>query len=124
MEKFKVDGRLNRLNFIKSILITILVWPLICGIICMLFVFIGRFVGLSEKSIEFGFVLPLVLGTLANIIKDFFRSIIMRLHDINKSGLFSIIVLVPVIGQIFLIYLFCAPGQVGANQYGADPLEN
>ena len=48
--------------------------------------------------------------------------IIRRLHDLNKSGYFALVVFVPVIGTIFSIWLFFAPGTIGYNQYGADPL--
>lgn len=48
--------------------------------------------------------------------------IIRRLHDMNKSGYFALVVFVPVIGTIFSIWLFFAPGTIGYNQYGADPL--
>ena len=47
---------------------------------------------------------------------------IRRLHDLDKSGYFALIALIPLIGAIFSIYLFFAPGTVGYNRYGADPL--
>ncbi|MBR2775212.1 MAG: DUF805 domain-containing protein [Selenomonadaceae bacterium] len=45
-----------------------------------------------------------------------------RLHDIDRSGWFALIALVPVIGFFFSIYLFFAQGTVGSNQYGQEPL--
>ena len=48
--------------------------------------------------------------------------IIRRLHDLGKSGYFTLLVFVPVIGAIFSIALFFIPGQVGWNEYGSDPL--
>lgn len=47
-----------------------------------------------------------------------------RLHDLNFSGYFSLLALVPVIGAFFLIALFFAKGQVGQNAYGEEPLED
>lgn len=46
---------------------------------------------------------------------------IRRLHDVGKSGWFSLIVLVPVLGLIWLIILFCADGVEGDNKYGSNP---
>ena len=48
---------------------------------------------------------------------------IRRLHDVGKSGWFSLIVLVPVLGLIWLIILFCSNGVDGQNRYGSDPKE-
>ncbi|MBR2519581.1 MAG: DUF805 domain-containing protein [Selenomonadaceae bacterium] len=48
---------------------------------------------------------------------------IRRLHDLNKTGWLALLVLVPVVNVFFALYLLFAPGSVGANDYGADPLE-
>ncbi len=46
-----------------------------------------------------------------------------RWHDRGKSGWWTLIVLVPIIGAIWLIVeLGFLQGTSGANQYGADPL--
>ena len=47
-----------------------------------------------------------------------------RLHDLDKSGCFVLIALIPGISLIFSIYLFCAAGQVGSNRYGGDSLDS
>lgn len=46
---------------------------------------------------------------------------VRRLHDINKSGWFLLVVFIPLIGAIWLIVLFCTEGDRGQNQYGSDP---
>jgi uncharacterized membrane protein YhaH (DUF805 family) len=46
-----------------------------------------------------------------------------RWHDRDKSGWWSLIVLIPFIGGIWiLIECGCLPGTEGPNRYGADPL--
>jgi uncharacterized membrane protein YhaH (DUF805 family) len=45
-----------------------------------------------------------------------------RLHDIGKRDDWLFLLLVPVVGWIYLIYLFSKEGDVGANSYGEDPL--
>jgi uncharacterized membrane protein YhaH (DUF805 family) len=46
-----------------------------------------------------------------------------RWHDRGKSGWWTLIALVPVIGQIWiLVELGMLEGDRGANQYGPDPL--
>ena len=44
---------------------------------------------------------------------------VRRLHDINKSGWFWLIIFVPIIGLVYVIYLLAKPGDVGDNQYGS-----
>jgi uncharacterized membrane protein YhaH (DUF805 family) len=46
-----------------------------------------------------------------------------RLHDINKSGWWQLLNLIPIIGWIILIVWLIRQGEAGANQYGADPRE-
>jgi uncharacterized membrane protein YhaH (DUF805 family) len=43
---------------------------------------------------------------------------IRRLHDINKSGWFILVSLIPLIGSIWLIILLFTDGNTESNQYG------
>lgn len=48
-----------------------------------------------------------------------------RLHDIDKSGWWQLIALIPIIGAIVLIVFFVTDGNSGSNRFGDDPkLEN
>ncbi len=47
---------------------------------------------------------------------------VRRLHDINRSGWWQLIVFIPVVGFILLIVWFCARGTQGDNRFGPDPL--
>ena len=44
-----------------------------------------------------------------------------RLHDMNKSGWWVLLVLVPVLGAIVLLVIMAFNGTQGPNQYGPDP---
>ena len=46
---------------------------------------------------------------------------VRRLHDINRSGWWMLIGLIPLIGAIVLIVFFCKDGTIGANPFGEDP---
>lgn len=46
---------------------------------------------------------------------------VRRLHDIGKCGWWVLIVLIPVIGAIWLIIMFCTDSMYGENQYGPNP---
>lgn len=47
--------------------------------------------------------------------------VVRRLHDVGMSGWFWFVALVPLIGAIYLIYLFVQEGDAGENAYGAVP---
>ena len=116
-EIFTAEGRLNRLGYIKY----------------MIFLAIIAGGGLFITSSMATFLTGDPTGMLVNVVTGIWGIVgaignlmlmIRRLHDMGKSGYFAIISLVPVFGFIFSIYLFCAAGQVGSNQYGEDPLES
>lgn len=67
------------------------------------------------------------LGMLAMVLKLLFSLAVLlpsiavgarRLHDIDRTGWWLLIGLVPVIGWIVLIVWFCTPGTRGANRFG------
>ena len=47
--------------------------------------------------------------------------IVRRLHDLGKSGWWFFIGLIPLVGAIYLIYLFVQEGDSGPNVYGSVP---
>lgn len=47
---------------------------------------------------------------------------IRRLHDLDKSGWFILIMLVPIINLLFIVYLLVAKGTTEPNRFGNDPL--
>ena len=62
-------------------------------------------------------------GLLANLwsLANFIPGIavgIRRLHDLDKSGWWTLIVLIPLVGWIILIVWYCTKGTVGPNRFG------
>ena len=47
---------------------------------------------------------------------------VRRLHDIDRSGWWVLLVLIPLIGGIVLLVWACMRGTVGMNRFGSDPL--
>ena len=47
--------------------------------------------------------------------------VVRRLHDVGKSGWFYLIFLLPIIGVIWLLVLYCTEGQKQDNKWGPDP---
>ena len=46
---------------------------------------------------------------------------VRRLHDLGKSGWMLLIALIPLIGAIWLLILFCKDSQLEENKWGANP---
>lgn len=44
---------------------------------------------------------------------------VRRLHDIDRSGWWMLIVLIPIIGLLVMLYWAVQPGTDGANRFGA-----
>lgn len=47
---------------------------------------------------------------------------IRRLHDVDRSGWWYFIVLVPLVGPIVQIVWACTKGTTGDNRFGPDPI--
>lgn len=46
---------------------------------------------------------------------------VRRMHDLGKSGWMVLIGLIPLIGGIILLVMFCMDSQPGDNEYGPNP---
>ncbi len=46
---------------------------------------------------------------------------VKRWHDLDKSGWWSLILLIPWVNLLIILYLGLAPGTVGANRYEEQP---
>ena len=47
---------------------------------------------------------------------------VRRLHDADRSGWWTMLAFIPLLGIIVLIVWYCTAGDRGDNRYGADPL--
>ena len=47
---------------------------------------------------------------------------VRRLHDIDRTGWWVLIAIIPIIGGVWLIVLYCFKGNQGENRFGEDPL--
>lgn len=66
--------------------------------------------------IGFGIV---ALGALGFILPSLAAGV-RRLHDVDKSGWFLLLGLIPIVGLV-LLYFFVIPGTPGDNRFGAPP---
>lgn len=111
---FSADGRIGRLRYIA--------WSMSFWIVFM--IFLGILVPIVEavvgKSLAMtlyfvGFVVVLAISSLFAI---------QRLHDLDQSGWLYLVMLIPMIGGLFALYVTFAPGSKEANRYGNPPPPN
>jgi len=78
----------------------------------------------------FCFVVSLALGVIGDTLSLAFSLVTLlpslavgtrRLHDLNKSGWFQLLWLIPILGWIPLIYFLAQAGNTETNQYGETP---
>jgi len=72
--------------------------------------------GPNSKELPFAglVVLAHVLPSMAVAVR--------RLHDVDRSGWFLLINIVPLVGFVLLLVWACEAGTRGANQYGPSPI--
>jgi len=87
----------------------------------VLFNFIGSIVLNIIDTAILGVPALSILWTLGLLIPGIAVSI-RRMHDLDKSGWWILIPLVPIVGIILYIYWAAQRGTAGANRFGPDPL--
>lgn len=114
---YTTEGRLNRLRYLKYMIILALVAGGSTFVMSSMATFwTGDPNGSLVMMITWFWALIAGAGNIALMIR--------RLHDLGRRGYFILIAFIPYVNVLFSIYLFFAPGQVGWNQYGADPLDS
>ena len=111
---FTSAGRLNR----KSYIYRNFFLSLVLGIIQLI-------LELATAAIE-ALELLFAVMILALCIFGFVAGIMMlarRLHDLDKSGWWMLLLFVPLVNILFYIYILFFKGTEGPNQYGEDPLQ-
>ena len=89
-------------------------------IFAVIAIILDNVLGLASKEIGYGPIYGLYV--LATLIPSLAVSV-RRLHDIGKSGWYLLVGIIPLIGGIWLLVLMATAGDMGENEYGADPKE-
>lgn len=115
LKKYAVfNGRARRKEFWFFALFNLIVYIVLS--------IIDGFLGLSIGSPDAGFGILSSIYSLGVIIPSIAVSI-RRLHDIDKSGWWYLMVFVPLIGAIILLIFAALKGTDGPNRFGEDPIK-
>jgi uncharacterized membrane protein YhaH (DUF805 family) len=111
LKKYAVfSGRSRRMEYWYFVLFNIIV-GVVLALIDML---LGTFSAVSNIGLLSGiYSLAVLIPTLAVTVR--------RLHDIDRTGWWILINLIPLIGTIVLLVFALTPGTPGSNRYGPDP---
>lgn len=85
-----------------------------------------RYAAVTDNSAAAGFNSTGGIVTLLAMLALLLPSIavaVRRLHDIDRSGWWLLIGLIPLAGAIVLLVFYCTDGTRGPNRFGADPKE-
>ena len=103
---------------------------LFAGIFAAIFYYtIGKYYASNTIVQIIGGIYMALGGTLIYVSygMKFLSNKIKRLHDNNKSGWFLLWTLVPILGQLFGLYIFITNwflrGTIGSNDFGDDPVK-
>ncbi len=110
---FRWTGRINRQPY-NILCFTLYILNMICYGIGS-----DEFDSFDNIDIAIGFVFLAIIIVVSVAILSL---TVRRLHDLNLSGWWSIICLVPGVGLIFNLVLAFKKGTDGQNYYGPDPL--
>ena len=121
---FSLEGRIHRedywyygygLYWITNVVILL--------IFSSIFFIVNKLFGLASPLFLFLFYFPFY----SSYGMKFLSNKIKRLHDNNKSGWFLLWTLVPILGQLFGLYIFITNwflrGTIGSNDFGDDPVK-
>ena len=72
------------------------------------------------QGISLGYGYLYLIGLIVHFIPSL-AVLVRRLHDVGKSGWFYFIFLIPIIGVLWLLVLYCTEGQKQDNKWGPDP---
>ena len=90
---------------------------IVAFVISLILGIIVRLTGILALSyLSYIYTLAVLVPSLAVCVR--------RLHDVGKSGWMYLIGLIPIVGWIWLIVLFCTDSQKGSNQWGNNPKES
>lgn len=106
---FSASGRFGRLSYAAWMGLSSLIAVLLLSTYLIKYFFPSSPIELNGIFIPIIYIVFLYFSIVFTI---------RRLHDRNQAGWLSLLILVPFANLIFMIYLYCAKGMEGSNNFG------
>lgn len=116
---FSPSGRIGRLRYLAYGTAMALVSYAVMGVAIFL---LGASPGAGDGAAG-GFMMANGLISIVALVFAFIWAI-KRLHDLDKSGWLSVLMIVPLVNLILVLFLLFARGTPGGNRYGPPPVAN
>lgn len=114
LKVFSAKGRIGRVRYLG--------WSMGFTVLAMVVLFavigIGAAIGGESLAMTLYFIGIIPMTVVSALF------VIQRLHDLDKTGWLFLLMLVPLVGFFFALYIIFAPGSQGANRYGNPPPPN
>lgn len=118
-------GRIGRLRYLAysfgTSMAFMLAFMLVSVVAAMLASMFGGMLDQTSGQILLGIVIAIYYIGLIVISVMFMKR---RLNDLDKSGWWSLLMIIPFLNLLFALYLIFAPGSEGVNRFGPAPVEN
>lgn len=119
MHLFSISQRIGRLRYLAYTSGVYWVFAILTSLLMIMGV---EFVEIGEQGSFTGLAITIVWYL---VLMMFFAFIgVRRLHDLDKSGWYYLLILAPFLNFFFALYMLFAKGTQGKNNYGPKPLPN
>lgn len=117
-EFFSLSGRIGRLRYLG--------YCFGVAVIGYIGIAVSVFLMMMVLGEDAGIVMAIIVGSVVyiGILVLTIGYMVRRLHDLDHSGWFSLLILVPFVNLLLALYLLFAPGKSGANRFGPPPVSN
>jgi uncharacterized membrane protein YhaH (DUF805 family) len=120
---FSPGCRIGRLRYLAHSFLFMFVASIVMTIFMGILAAVVSALGVAEDA-SLGVLIIISVICYVSMLAVYIIFMIQRLHDLNKSGWMSLLVLVPFVNVFFGLYLVFANGTRGANDYGLAPPPN
>lgn len=117
---FSPASRIGRLRYFAHSALVMVVFYLVILVMVLL---AASFMGGGSESFGIAFIVMLGLVYIP-FIAMFWILMIQRLHDLDKSGWMSVLMVVPVVNIVVALYMMCWSGTKSSNRFGKRPPPN
>lgn len=109
---WSADGRIGRLRYVAYSFGLSVALLLMCAVLFFLLIGVPSGMGLLRR------ISGIVMLGVGLVMSK------RRLHDMDQSGWWAVLSLLPLVNLLFGLWLLCAPGTRGENRFGPEPAPN
>ena len=118
---FSFNGRIGRLRYLAYGIGVSMLLMFLAGIFMSFTAGFGHADGMGDAALP-GLGMMALIGIVSIVVTIMYGK--RRFNDLNRSGWWSLLLLIPYVQLLPVIYLVFFPGTDGSNEYGPPPVKN